>query len=161
MKRETIVIQPSVAKTEKELMSRVMWKVISRWDVDSWLVMLMKTPEDMKYDNDRYIITIQDIVSDEGNVMPLGKRIDLVQLDKCLEQFHRGFNGESPDGKVDDAQLFFCMAADINDSEVQAAIQGKKELEELLDEVKALAEDDVFMNELLNDMMSTQCCNIA
>ena len=83
-------------------------------------VLMVESPKALKdFESERYIHRVTDRVADSGFRYPSKVKLIFVQLDKCLEQFKRGVDGEK-DGKL---QLWLATIADPNDEQVKVAAE--------------------------------------
>ena len=106
------------------------------------IVLMVESPDVFKtFDSDRYIHRFTRMVADTGFSYEMKAKTIYVQLDKCLEQFKAGKNGEAEDGKPDQLQLWLSMIADINDGQVADAAEDDETLASIRKEALRLAQD--------------------
>lgn len=74
-----------------------------------------------------------------------------IQLNKCLEQFKKGYNAESADNLPDELQIWLSMIADINDDDLKKSIDENSELYEIWNEVSCLSKDKEVQAMLLEE----------
>lgn len=118
------------------------------------IVLMVKTPqtfEEKCKNTEKYIHRFYTKTSDTGVVYnPIASEI-YVQLDKCLEQFKRGYNAESADNLPDELQIWLSMIADINDKDLKESIDTNPDLKEIRKEVSYLSQDKEVQAMLLEE----------
>ena len=113
------------------------------------VVLMVDSPKAFKeFDSasDRYIHRFVEMTADTGLTYETKAKMMYVQLDKCLEQFQRGYNGESADHHTDELQLWLSMIADVNDKSVAKAAQEDQELQCIRAEIHRMAQDKEIQN---------------
>ena len=102
------------------------------------VVLMVDSPQVFKdFESDRYIHRFIDRVADSGlRYTPKAKTV-YVQLDKCLEQFRNGINGEEDDR----LQIMLSMIANADDERVVAAIKDDEMLVGMRDEAYLMGQD--------------------
>ena len=72
-------------------------------------------------------------------------------MDKCLEQFKKGYNAEAEDRKPEKLQTWLSMIADVNDGQVTEAAKGDDTLEAIRKETHNMAQDKEVQNMLIQE----------
>lgn len=102
------------------------------------IVLMKESPELFQNcSSERYIHRFQEQRADSGLAYTPLMHTIYVQLDKCLDQFHEGVDGE----KNRELQLLLAMMANINDEEVKKKIKGYKMLEDIYEEVFRISQE--------------------
>lgn len=118
------------------------------------VVLMVHSPKPFKeYDkvSDRYIHRFTQMVADTGLTYERKVKTMYVQLDKCLEQFQRGYNAETEDHQPDTLQLWLSMIADVNDENVSKAAEQDPDLQSIRSEAMAMAQDREVQNMIIQD----------
>jgi predicted transposase/invertase (TIGR01784 family) len=118
------------------------------------IVLMVKTPqtfEEKCKNTEKYIHRFYTRTSDTGVVYTSIASEIYVQLDKCLEQFKKGYNAESADRLPDELQTWLSMIADINDEDLKESIDTNPVLKEIKKEVSYLSQDKEVQAMLLEE----------
>ena len=99
-----------------------------------------KAFQEFDKESERYIHRTAAKTSDTGMSVWMGLNMIYVQLDKCLEQFKAGRNGEAEDGKSDELQLWLSVIADANDRKVLDAAAQNACLTQIISEALSIAQ---------------------
>ncbi|MCR5282510.1 MAG: Rpn family recombination-promoting nuclease/putative transposase [Lachnospiraceae bacterium] len=123
------------------------------------LVCLMKNSSKtfLEYESDRYIHRFTTRTADSGLKYETLGTIIYVQLDKCLEQFRKGINGETDDF----LQLLLSMMANINDDKVISKAMENEIAKDIVSEVKELVQDKEVQKMLLAEKYAVADYNSA
>lgn len=102
------------------------------------LVVLMKESPKVfkKFKSERYIHRFKTMTADSGFAYAPMETVIYVQLDKCLQQFLEGKDGEDNN----ELQLLLSAMADINNPEVIAASKDSPFMKDIYSEVKNMSE---------------------
>ena len=103
------------------------------------LIYLMNNSPDYfkRFKKNHYIHRFKEFEADSGlSYTPLVQKV-FVQLDKCLEQFLKGEDGENDYQR----QIFLSLMADSNNTKVLEAAQKYPMLKDMIDEAKMFVQD--------------------
>ena len=112
------------------------------------VVLMVESPKVfVDFKSDRYIHRFTEMRSDTGLSYPMKAKMIYVQLDKCLEQFKKGINGEEDD----ELQLWLAMIADVNDKSVEEKAENNEDLVKIRAEAMLMAQDKGVQEMLIQE----------
>ena len=124
MRKKQFLLSSILAKEEMLTMPMLLFQCAPKpsYPNETMVIVLMaestKGFQEFDKESERYIHRTAAKTSDTGLTVWMDPNIIYVQLDKCLEQFKAGRNGEAEDGKPDELQLGLSVIADANDRKV-------------------------------------------
>lgn len=121
------------------------------------IVLMVESPKaftDYDEKSDKYIHRFTTMTADTGLSYEMKAQTMYVQLDKCLEQFRRGYNGEAEDGKPDLLQKRLAAIADPNDEKVLEAIAEDTMLMDIKDEAIKMVQDREVQEMLIQERLN-------